>query len=100
MSDPNARKILLVGDVRGRLDDLYKRVARVNKPPAGPFDALFCVGPFFEGAADDAALLQHHHPEAGFRQVTSAHQTVVATSHPGDIVCQRIAHRPGLNAST
>ena len=55
MSDPNARKILLVGDVRGRLDDLYKRVARVNKTPAGPFDALFCVGPFFEGAADDAA---------------------------------------------
>ena len=26
-----------------------------NKTPAGPFDALFCVGPFFEGAADDAA---------------------------------------------
>ena len=55
MSDPNARKILIVGDVRGRLDDLYKRVARVNKTPAGPFDALFCVGPFFEGAAEDAA---------------------------------------------
>ncbi|XVE97983.1 hypothetical protein REPUB_Repub03eG0066000 [Reevesia pubescens] len=36
-------RILLCGDVLGRLNQLFKRV---NKS-AGPFDALFCVGQFF-----------------------------------------------------
>ncbi|XP_050218810.1 zinc finger CCCH domain-containing protein 64 [Mercurialis annua] len=39
-------RILLCGDVLGRLNQLYKRVQLVNKS-AGPFDALFCVGQFF-----------------------------------------------------
>ncbi|XP_027330082.1 zinc finger CCCH domain-containing protein 64 isoform X3 [Abrus precatorius] len=41
-----APRILLCGDVLGRLNQLYKRVSSVNKS-AGPFDALFCVGQFF-----------------------------------------------------
>ena len=40
-------KILIAGDVNGKLGALYKRVASVNASAAGPFDALFCVGPFF-----------------------------------------------------
>ncbi|EFJ14443.1 hypothetical protein SELMODRAFT_445909 [Selaginella moellendorffii] len=43
MSQP---RILLCGDVVGRLDQLFKRVAAVNTAN-GPFDALFCVGQFF-----------------------------------------------------
>ncbi|CAN1799228.1 Zinc finger CCCH domain-containing protein 64 [Linum perenne] len=39
-------RILLAGDVFGRLNQLFKRVQSVNKS-AGPFDALFCVGQFF-----------------------------------------------------
>ncbi|XAR67160.1 hypothetical protein NMG60_11013617 [Bertholletia excelsa] len=39
-------RILLCGDVLGRLNQLFKRVASVNKS-AGPFDALLCVGQFF-----------------------------------------------------
>ncbi|CAO2841546.1 unnamed protein product [Amaranthus hypochondriacus] len=39
-------RILLSGDVYGRLSQLFKRVNSVNKS-AGPFDALFCVGQFF-----------------------------------------------------
>ncbi|XP_009793980.1 zinc finger CCCH domain-containing protein 64 [Nicotiana sylvestris] len=39
-------RILLCGDVLGRLNQLFKRVSSVNKS-AGPFDALFCVGQFF-----------------------------------------------------
>ncbi|KAL4397560.1 hypothetical protein AHAS_Ahas01G0204100 [Arachis hypogaea] len=39
-------RILLCGDVFGRLNQLFKRVSSVNKS-AGPFDALFCVGQFF-----------------------------------------------------
>ncbi|CAI0387273.1 unnamed protein product [Linum tenue] len=41
-----APRILLAGDVFGRLNQLFKRVQSVNKS-AGPFDALFCVGQFF-----------------------------------------------------
>ncbi|GER36000.1 CwfJ-like family protein / zinc finger(CCCH-type) family protein [Striga asiatica] len=41
-----APRILLCGDVLGRLNQLFKRVTSVNKS-AGPFDALLCVGQFF-----------------------------------------------------
>ncbi|KDP33838.1 hypothetical protein JCGZ_07409 [Jatropha curcas] len=44
-------RILLCGDVLGRLNQLYKRVQSVNKS-AGPFDALFCVGQFFPGSPE------------------------------------------------
>lgn len=53
MSDPNAVKVLIAGDVRGNLGALYKRVSAVNDSKAGPFHALFCVGPFFRN--EDAA---------------------------------------------
>ena len=56
------RKILICGDVKGKLSTLYKRIASVNKS-AGPFDAVFCVGSFFDGpsaiapgASDEAAV--------------------------------------------
>jgi len=48
-------KILRCGAVEGRLKALYKRFEAVNKA-AGPFVAIFCVGPFLgadEGAAGD-----------------------------------------------
>nr|GMC63554.1 zinc finger CCCH domain-containing protein 64 isoform X1 [Ipomoea batatas] len=44
-------RILLCGDVAGRLNQLFKRVSSVNKA-AGPFDALLCVGQFFPETAD------------------------------------------------
>jgi len=44
MSAPGV-KILLCGDVHGKLHALYKRFDAVNKA-AGPFAALFCVGAF------------------------------------------------------
>ncbi|XXG46025.1 hypothetical protein AAC387_Pa02g0966 [Persea americana] len=44
-------RILLCGDVLGRLNQLFKRVSSVNKS-AGPFDALFCVGQFFPDSSD------------------------------------------------
>ncbi|MBA0810411.1 hypothetical protein Gohar_002412, partial [Gossypium harknessii] len=44
-------RILLCGDVLGRLNQLFKRVNSVNKS-AGPFDALFCVGQFFPDEPD------------------------------------------------
>ncbi|XP_060209919.1 zinc finger CCCH domain-containing protein 64 isoform X2 [Lycium barbarum] len=44
-------KILLCGDVRGRLNQLFKRVSSVNKA-AGPFDALLCVGQFFPDSTE------------------------------------------------
>ncbi|XP_071957157.1 CWF19-like protein 1 [Antedon mediterranea] len=42
-------KILVSGDVEGNLDQLFKRVEKVNKK-AGPFEALFCVGSFFDSS--------------------------------------------------
>ncbi|KAL6331126.1 hypothetical protein AAG906_009554 [Vitis piasezkii] len=39
-------RILLCGDVLGRLNQLVKRILSVNKS-AGPFDAVLCVGQFF-----------------------------------------------------
>ncbi|KAJ4848283.1 hypothetical protein Tsubulata_045022 [Turnera subulata] len=44
-------RILLCGDVLGRLNQLFKRVQSVNKS-AGPFDALLCVGQFFPDSPD------------------------------------------------
>eukprot|EP00667_Euglena_gracilis_P008726 EG_transcript_8852 len=53
-------RVLVAGDVLGRLDALFARVAAAAAK-AGPFDALFCVGDFFDsasqhGAAGPAAL--------------------------------------------
>lgn len=48
MSSP---RILLCGDVFGRLKQLFKRVQSVNKS-AGPFDSLLCVGQFFPDSSD------------------------------------------------
>eukprot|EP00898_Chlorokybus_atmophyticus_P002259 jgi/Chlat1/3033/Chrsp206S03289 len=48
-------KVLLVGDVRGRLPQLCKRLAAVNKSN-GPFDCAICVGDFFGGADAEAVL--------------------------------------------
>ncbi|KAK2645375.1 hypothetical protein Ddye_020570 [Dipteronia dyeriana] len=45
-------KILLCGDVLGRLNLLFKRVQSVNKS-AGPFDALLCVGQFFPDSQEN-----------------------------------------------
>ncbi|KAG0486838.1 hypothetical protein HPP92_008933 [Vanilla planifolia] len=45
-------RILLCGDVLGRLNQLYKRVLSVNKS-TGPFDALLCVGQFFPDSVDE-----------------------------------------------
>ncbi|KAK4323675.1 hypothetical protein Pmani_005646 [Petrolisthes manimaculis] len=39
-------KILVCGDVRGNLNQLYKRVSSVNQK-SGPFSMLLCVGDFF-----------------------------------------------------
>ncbi|KAL6974538.1 hypothetical protein U1Q18_028723 [Sarracenia purpurea var. burkii] len=44
-------RILLCGDVLGRLNQLFKRVSSVNKS-SGPFDALLCVGQFFPDSSD------------------------------------------------
>jgi hypothetical protein len=41
MSDPAQRKILIAGDVRGKLGALYKRIAAVNKSAAGTAFASF-----------------------------------------------------------
>nr|XP_007154656.1 hypothetical protein PHAVU_003G136700g [Phaseolus vulgaris]ESW26650.1 hypothetical protein PHAVU_003G136700g [Phaseolus vulgaris] len=46
-----APRILLCGDVLGRLNQLFKRVSSVTKS-AGPFDALLCVGQFFPDSPD------------------------------------------------
>ncbi|EPS73031.1 hypothetical protein M569_01724, partial [Genlisea aurea] len=46
-----APRILLAGDAVGRLSQLFKRVASVNKA-SGPFDVLLCVGQFFPESPD------------------------------------------------
>ena len=43
---PPSRRILLAGDVHGRMSTLFARVEAASAK-AGPFDALFCVGGFF-----------------------------------------------------
>jgi|LakMenEpi03Aug12_release.lakeMendotaPanAssembly.Ray.scaffolds.fasta_scaffold3043535_1 hypothetical protein len=40
-------KVLLAGDVDGKIDALFKRVNTVNASN-GPFAALLCVGSFFK----------------------------------------------------
>jgi hypothetical protein len=46
-----SRKILISGDVNGKLSALFKRVAAVNKSN-GPFDLLLCTGRFFPETGD------------------------------------------------
>lgn len=52
-SNSSAVKVLLTGDVCGRFDTLFSRVGKVNGSN-GPFDALICVGSFFNPDGDDA----------------------------------------------
>lgn len=63
MSPP---RILLCGDVLGRLNQLFKRVQSVNKS-AGPFDALFCVGQFFPDSAEQLEELTDYIEGGGGR---------------------------------
>ncbi|XP_057247376.1 zinc finger CCCH domain-containing protein 64 isoform X2 [Beta vulgaris subsp. vulgaris] len=51
MASPSPPRILLSGDVNGRLSALFKRFLSVNKS-AGPFDALLCVGQFFPDSTE------------------------------------------------
>lgn len=75
-------KILVAGEVKGRLDLLITRVAALHASKAGtsvlwqaaapsvelqrtrtytgPFDALFCVGDFYPGAEDDATAFEDY----------------------------------------
>jgi len=46
----STRKVLVSGDVGGKWEALFKRVAAVNKSN-GPFDCLFCIGGSFAPAA-------------------------------------------------
>uniref|UniRef100_A0A6V7QTD5 C3H1-type domain-containing protein n=1 Tax=Ananas comosus var. bracteatus TaxID=296719 RepID=A0A6V7QTD5_ANACO len=50
-SSSSSPRILLCGDVFGRLHHLFKRVHSVNQS-TGPFDALLCVGQFFADSPD------------------------------------------------
>ncbi|KAJ7531546.1 hypothetical protein O6H91_14G048500 [Diphasiastrum complanatum] len=54
-----APKILLCGDVLGRLDLLCKRLSAVNKAN-GPFDAVFCVGQFFPFDIDGVKEVENY----------------------------------------
>jgi hypothetical protein len=45
-------KILVSGDVAGRHQSVFAKVAALNKSH-GPFDALFCVGDFFGATHDE-----------------------------------------------
>ena len=49
-------RVLIAGDVEGRFEATFKRVAALNSSANGPFDFLICVGRFFarEGGGGDA----------------------------------------------
>ena len=55
------KKFLICGDCRGHLDVLAEKVVKLNQSKAGPFDAVLCVGEFFQNGvqkeATDADLL-------------------------------------------
>jgi hypothetical protein len=46
-------KFLLTGDVNGKLSVLETRVSKLNQSKHGPFDAVLCVGNFFQSTKDD-----------------------------------------------
>lgn len=50
-------KVLFAGDVGGKVEALFKRVATVNASN-GPFDVLLCTGGFFAPAGKRSALLE------------------------------------------
>jgi len=45
-------KLLVAGDVQGKLLDFFFKIEAINDSAAGPFDALFCVGDFFGSGTD------------------------------------------------
>ena len=48
-------KVLFAGDVGGKVEALFKRVAAVNSSN-GPFDMLLCTGGFFAGSGEALPL--------------------------------------------
>ena len=57
-------KVLICGDVKGRLDLLHARVAKLNASAHGPFDLLFAVGQF-PAPPSDSANAAHIEPYTG-----------------------------------
>uniref|UniRef100_A0A182WWW8 Cwf19-like C-terminal domain-containing protein n=1 Tax=Anopheles quadriannulatus TaxID=34691 RepID=A0A182WWW8_ANOQN len=51
-------KLLVCGDVRGKLKSFFARIENVNKK-SGPFDLVLCVGDFF-GANPEVEVLQEY----------------------------------------
>lgn len=51
------RKVLLCGDVGGRLEALFKRVVTLNASAAGPFDMVLCCGAFFPQSGESYVKL-------------------------------------------
>lgn len=49
-------KVLVVGDVQGQFRKLFTQITKIQDK-SGTFDALFCVGTFFDPAAKDAGEL-------------------------------------------
>ncbi|XP_055624320.1 CWF19-like protein 1 homolog [Toxorhynchites rutilus septentrionalis] len=47
----NKQRILIVGDVNGRLKSFFARIETVNKK-TGPFDLVLCVGNFFGSSTE------------------------------------------------
>mmetsp|Transcript_55925 Transcript_55925/g.179500 ORF Transcript_55925/g.179500 Transcript_55925/m.179500 type:complete len:656 (-) Transcript_55925:6-1973(-) len=92
------RRILLVGDVDGKLEALYKQVANQQKR-LGSFDVLLTVGSFLpglgEGAADLARVLAEYASgkrlaplETHFIESRSA--ALLATAPEGKQLCQGV----------
>ncbi|KAK4470886.1 hypothetical protein MN116_006398 [Schistosoma mekongi] len=52
MPDGQVHKILICGDVKGKVNALYSRVSKVMSV-AGQFDMLFCLGDFFGSQTDE-----------------------------------------------
>jgi hypothetical protein len=51
-------KVLICGDVRGRLADLSTRVSTLQKSAHGPFDVIFATGEFLPPADADPTTLE------------------------------------------
>ncbi|CAH8534228.1 unnamed protein product [Dicrocoelium dendriticum] len=62
-------KILITGDVNGRLEALFSRVKKVTK--SGAFDMMFCIGNFFGNDASDVDKIIRGDLEGSFSQFSS-----------------------------
>jgi len=91
MSQNQKRKILVCGDTKGQLNELFERVDSIQKSK-GAFDALFCVGKFFNDTNNLAPYKNGEKtvPIPTYFIITHQEKGLLEVGDEGGLICKNL----------